>query len=247
MEDKLVLQTVNGAELTLSLAGLGSRSYAFIIDWHFRVLLAVAWFVAVVLLLGGSFDNKFADFLTSRSAALWVVYIPALAIYFLYHPVLEVLMQGRTPGKRIAGIRILSAQGRPPEFGALVIRNVFRLVDSLPVCYMFGLGVAMLTARQVRVGDLAAGTLLVYEEKAHELKTIGTLATHSRLEQSDLELLKDLLDRWVHLDVEFRLSLGRRFLERKGETAAVLDTDTDEIVYARLKQLTEDARGQLTS
>lgn len=241
-----MLQTVNGAELTLSIAGLGSRSYAFIIDWHLRLLLAIAWFLAVVLLLGGSFDGKFAEFLVNRSASLWMIYIPALSIYFLYHPVLEVLMHGRTPGKRMAGIRILSAQGRTPEFSALVIRNVFRLVDSLPVFYMLGLGVAMLTGRQVRVGDLAAGTLLVYEDKAQELMTLGALANHSHLGQSDLELLKDLLDRWVDLEVESRLRLGRRFLERIGEPAA-MDSETDETLYVRLKKLTENSRGHITA
>ena len=247
MEDKLVLQTVNGAELTLSIAGLGSRSYAFIIDWHFRLLLAIAWFLALVLLLGGSFDEKFGEVFRNSSASLWVIFAPALLIYFLYHPVLEVLMHGRTPGKRIAGIRILSAQGKTPEFSALLIRNVFRLIDSLPGFYMLGLGVALATARQVRIGDLAAGTLLVYEEHTHQLNRLGALATHSRLGQSDLELLQDILDRWVHLEEGPRRGLARKFLERIGETTSEFDSETDETIYARLKKLTEDARGQLAS
>lgn len=246
MEDKLVLQTANAEELTLSIAGLGSRSYAFIIDWHFRLLLALAWFIGAVLLLGGSFDKHFGELFRNSSASLWTVFLPAVAIYFLYHPVLEVVMQGRTPGKRIAGVRILSLQGQTPEFSALLIRNVFRLIDSLPIFYILGLGVAMGTSRQVRIGDLAAGTLLVYEETTQELKRLHMFSTDSHLGHADLELLQDILDRWSDLEEASRISLGRRFLARLGETPDVLESE-DQQIHSRLKNLLESACGQLSS
>ena len=67
------------------------------------------------------------------------VVLPALAIYFLYHPVLELAMRGRTPGKRSAGIHVVTRDGSAPSAGALLVRNVFRLIDSLPVAYGVGL------------------------------------------------------------------------------------------------------------
>ena len=69
----------------------------------------------------------------------YIVVLPSLALYFLYHPILEVLMKGRTPGKRIAGVRLVKRDGGVPGVGALLIRNVFRLIDSLPFAYCIGL------------------------------------------------------------------------------------------------------------
>ena len=72
-------------------------------------------------------------------------------------------MRGRTPGKRIAGVRLVTREGDIPGAGALLLRNIFRLLDSLPVCYLVGLATVVFTEHHVRVGDLAAGTLLVMD------------------------------------------------------------------------------------
>src|SRR5690606_4225634 len=93
-----------------------------------------------------------------------VVVLPATALYLLYHPVLEVLMRGRTPGKRMAGVRIVKRDGGVPGSVALLVRNIFRLIDFLPFFYFVGLVTTMLTRHCVRLGDIAAGTLLVYDE-----------------------------------------------------------------------------------
>ena len=60
--------------------------------------------------------------------------MPATAIYFLYHLVLEPLMAGRTPGKRMTGLRVLTPEGLVPTIGALITRNVFRIIDSHARC-----------------------------------------------------------------------------------------------------------------
>jgi uncharacterized membrane protein SpoIIM required for sporulation len=90
---------------------------------------------------------------------------PPLAIFLLYHVVLEVLTSGRTPGKRLAALRIVARDGATPNVGALLVRNVFRVIDSLPVVYGVGLVTSMIRADHVRIGDLAAGTLLVYDHR----------------------------------------------------------------------------------
>src|ERR687898_887618 len=66
-------------------------------------------------------------------------------------------------GSCIAGVRLVTHSGGTPLIGAYLIRNVFRLIDSFPVFYGLGLILTMLTRNHVRVGDLAAGTLLVYD------------------------------------------------------------------------------------
>ena len=197
-------------DITLRVAGPGTRAYAFIIDWHIRLLVALAWVLAgllVGLIVGGNFKKD----------ALPLFFIaPALLIYFLYHPVLEVLMRGRTPGKRMAGARIVTLEGETPGTGALLMRNLFRLIDSLPVAYLVGLVCCIFTAQRVRIGDLAAGTLLILDDpKANQsLALVGMAAQNSRLEPDVATLVQDLIDRWAELKEDRRESLARELLAR---------------------------------
>lgn len=139
-------------------AGLGSRAFAFLIDWHIRFVAAAAWF-AVALLLGPALDAGIEEF--------WLTMVlPAALIYLLYHPVLEIATRGSSPGKRWVGLRIVAADGSPPGVGALLLRNVLRVVDSLPVFYGLGLAVMLCRRDQLRVGDLVAGTRVVHQEPA---------------------------------------------------------------------------------
>src|SRR5450631_2203760 len=159
-DDRLSVESVTGVDLTLNIAGPGSRSYAFVIDWHIRLLLALAWLCGswlLVKIIGVTLSPAAAS---SKLMAI-VALAPAAGIYLFYHPVLEVLMRGRTPGKRRAGVRIVTRNGGTPSLGALLIRNIFRLVDSLPFFYVVGLASCFITEQRVRIGDLAAGTLLV--------------------------------------------------------------------------------------
>ena len=145
---------------------------------------------------------------------------PALAIYFLYHYAVELAMRGRTPGKRTAGIRIVARDGSAPGAGALLVRNVFRLVDTLPVLYCLGLVAVIATREHLRVGDMAAGTLLVYERDAAHLPPA---AEAPRLDARASELVAELLERWPTLAPDARLQLGQQLLARYGGGAAAAD------------------------
>jgi uncharacterized RDD family membrane protein YckC len=205
-DEQLHITGLTGVELNLAVAGPGSRSYAFIIDWHIRVLLSLAWMLGVWLLL------RTLKLPATGALIGW----PALAIYLLYHPVLEILMQGRTPGKRTAGVRLVTRRGGQPSVSALLIRNVFRLLDSAPAFYMVGLTCCMFTRDRVRVGDLAAGTVLVLDDAkaARVLEVMPGLATQTGLDPRLVELIQDLLDRWASLSSERRQALARALLAR---------------------------------
>jgi uncharacterized RDD family membrane protein YckC len=244
VEDKLVVQAADAVEVELPVAGIGSRSYAFLIDWHIRFLLALAWLALVAVLLGvlSPAEDFFSPLLKAGKGALYAALLPAAAIYFFYHPLLEIVMQGRTPGKRMAGIRIVTERALTPDAGALIIRNVFRLVDSLPAFYVLGLAVAMFTARQVRIGDLAAGTLLVYDTGKRSLDFDGVIGSSSRLSPGDRELLDDLLERWRGLDAPLRRSLAEKFLSRIGEPVGQGGSEAE--LRKRLLKLRDDSRGK---
>lgn len=220
MTDALHLTTADGMDISLEVAGVGSRSYAFVIDWHIRMLFVLAWLATALLgydALGLGSYREWLDF--DSSQVVYLVILPPALVYFLYHPVLEILMQGRTPGKRLAGVRVVTTDGRTPGVGALLARNLLRLVDSLPSFYLVGLVVAMMTSRHVRIGDLAAGTMLVHESKvsSESLQTATRLALSQSLAPADQELLLDLLERWGSLHRQARIDLGSRFLAKIGE------------------------------
>jgi uncharacterized RDD family membrane protein YckC len=210
----IALQSVTGVDVELRIAGAGSRSYAFVIDWHIRLVLALAW-IFVFAFLFGSLWNPFGLDLTGK----WLMeisYVPPVLIYLLYHPVLEIATRGRTPGKRMAGVRIATRTGDIPGAGALLLRNVFRLVDSLPVTYLLGLGFVIFTEHHVRIGDLAAGTLLVHDDAggAASLARLHEGATDSRLSLQSVDLVVELLDRWGALDDGRRAAIARSLITR---------------------------------
>src|SRR4029453_18985690 len=207
---QITLQTVTGVDVELTIAGPGSRSYAFVIDWHIRLLLALQWLLVGHLLYFGGLKMTQDP---RASYILWVV-LPTLFIYFFYHPVLEVAMRGRTPGKRIAGVRLVTREGDIPGAGALLLRNIFRLLDSLPVCYLVGLATVVLTEHHVRVGDLAAGTLLVVDHDSSPTSFASTTAAKSGLTPQAADLIQELLDRWPALDEHNRATIARTLLAR---------------------------------
>jgi uncharacterized RDD family membrane protein YckC len=231
MTDQISVESVTGVDLTLQIAGPGTRSYAFVIDWHIRLLLAGAWLLIAYYV----FDIA----LTVKSAAGFLSILPATIVYFLYHPILEVALRGSTPGKRMAGVRIVSRDGGPPGTSALLIRNIFRLIDSLPAAYMLGLVCCFVTANRVRVGDMAAGTLLVLDNAAAErsLQRIEALATGSQLSLDALELVDQVLERWDSLESASRIQIARTLLRRldPGADAGALDALADANLRAMLQ------------
>lgn len=238
--ETLNIDSADALSLELEIAGPGARSHAFIIDWHVRLLLAMLWLMGAGWLILGSLQN-WGDQLGSAQSAGYLVFLPAGLIYALYHPALEILMRGRTPGKNLAGIRIATVHGRTPGIGALLVRNIFRLIDSLPMFYMLGLGLTMATPRKVRLGDIAAGTVLVYEDKVgrQALSEAAELAMHSALSPRHQALLLDILERWKSLDSDARITIGERFLEQIGESAPAPDNTAhrERAIHHRLQTL----------
>lgn len=217
MDNQLNIQSTDALQLELPIAGIGSRSYAFIIDWHIRLVLSLGWFFLIMVIyeiISGSAEEIFFNDLW-RDIAIW----PAAILYLFYHPVLEIMMKGRTPGKRMAGVRIVTIEGHSPGMGALLIRNIFRLVDSLPQFYLVGLVTCGVTRQQVRFGDMAAGTLLVHEKRATEkdLEHMLQLGSHGKLAPEQFELVQELRLRWATLTQMSRIRLAESLLEKLQE------------------------------
>jgi uncharacterized RDD family membrane protein YckC len=237
--DSLIVTTPTGVDVELAIAGPGSRAYGFIIDWHIRLLLAVCWFAGSAYLLTRVLHRATPSVATIGLATG----LPAAMIYFLYHPLLEIVMRGRTPGKRMAGVRIVDRQGGTPSILAILIRNAFRLVDCLPVLYALGLTTTVFSAQRTRFGDLAAGTLLVRDgdTEAKALAQLGSLALNPGLDAGTAALGNDLLLRWDELQPDTRRRLARGLLARiaatlgSAPTAAYEDALDDRVLRQHLR------------
>ena len=145
--------TPEGIELTLRLAGPVPRALAWAVDFLLRAaVLMLVW------MLAGRFGN----------AGFGVVLIAAFFIEWLLPALFEARWHGQTPGKRLLGIAVLNDDGTPVRWPAALTRNLLRAADFLPFFYGVGL-LAMLANRDFkRLGDLAAGTVVVYQSEATE-------------------------------------------------------------------------------
>jgi len=154
--------TPEGIELTLRLAGPVPRALAWMIDFLLRAAL-----VLVVSMLAAYFGR----------AGWGLVLIAAFFVEWLLPAVFEARWGGQTPGKRLLGIAVLNDDGTPLRWPGALTRNLLRAADFLPFFYGVGL-IAMLANRDFkRLGDLAAGTVVVYQaEKSDATRAIPQAA-----------------------------------------------------------------------
>jgi uncharacterized RDD family membrane protein YckC len=145
-EDRMAIATPEGVEVELTLAGVGSRFIAGGVD--FAIQLAVISSMALILQPAGG-----------AGAAIFTS--AAFALIFFYDVLFEVLGGGRTPGKRLNGLRVVSTGGRPITLVRSALRNILRVIDILPGFYAVGMTVIFISSRNQRIGDLAAGTHVV--------------------------------------------------------------------------------------
>jgi uncharacterized RDD family membrane protein YckC len=222
---QVTLQSITGVDVELRIAGAGSRSYAFVIDWHIRFVLALAWLIVASLAYAGRVSIFAADVADSWDQGyVLAVLLPMGIIYFGYHPILEIVMRGSTPGKRMAGVRIVTRTGDIPGPGALLLRNVFRLIDSMPMVYLVGLLTVMFTAQHVRIGDLAAGTLLIIDRDESE-HSFARLAPTRGLDPQAADLIHELLERWNALDDKTRGNIARSLIVRVDQNASATELE----------------------
>ncbi|HEX4870268.1 MAG TPA: RDD family protein [Moraxellaceae bacterium] len=139
--------TPEGVDLSLVPAGPVPRATAFVIDLLLRGALLV-----LALLLIGSFGH----------VGIGLMLLAYFLVEWLYPVAFELLAQGATPGKRVVGLRVVEADGRPVGVAASVIRNLLRAADFLPFLFGFGLVAMLFHPRFQRLGDMAAGTLVVW-------------------------------------------------------------------------------------
>jgi uncharacterized RDD family membrane protein YckC len=176
-DDYLSIATPENVAFGYEVAGIGSRFLAAVVDT--LIILALILLVELTLsLIAASF---FRDQLLSDSPALvWMAAIfglIAFALFWGYYIFFEMLWNGQSPGKRWVGLRVIRTDGTPITLAESIVRNLVRLVDFLPAYYGVGVVTMFVNGQSRRLGDLAAGTLVVRDRVAVTLESLAARPT----------------------------------------------------------------------
>lgn len=236
--DQLSIETPELVAIDMPVAGIGSRFVALFVDYLIWAVIIVA-----LILLIAWIDPSLSHF--SKLGEKWEIAIFTLLpflLYWGYFTLFEAFWNGRTPGKRVAKIRVIQRSGRGIGLFESMTRNFLRIVDQFPFCYAVGVVCIFLTRHHQRLGDLAAGTLVVHEREhlaaassgdASRTFTSGMFenapvpATRPRafeiassgvqlLGSTDLEVLEGFFARRLDFSLETRAKLAERIASAIG-------------------------------
>jgi len=144
------IETPEGVDLVVVPAGIIVRCLAYLIDFSIRAII----FIVLAMLLG---------WLGDLGAGVLSIFV--FLLEWLYPVVFEVFINGATPGKKLMKLRVIQEDGTPVRLSSSVIRNLLRVVDFLPLGYLAGLVTMVLSGNFRRLGDLAAETMVVYDDR----------------------------------------------------------------------------------
>lgn len=215
LDGRLSLTTPEGVRLLLTPAGPVPRAWAWAIDF-------VIWLVFVVC---ASVALNGADRLGQG-----VFLVLLFASYWGYPIICEVYFGGRTLGKRALGLEVLRADGLPVGWRESMLRNLLLVADFLPALYLAGLLSMLYDSRFRRLGDIIAGTQVVYREKPKPRAAVAKAEAKPlpfSLTPEQQRVLVDLFER------EAQLPAGR--LAELGTIAESLTGLTDEASLERLR------------
>ena len=235
----LTVETPENLLLRLPLAGFGPRFLALFIDSLISGLVAgVVLFAAIMLMMGAVSSNP------NSTGFMVLILVVTLVITLLltsgYFIIFEQIWNGQTPGKRLAGIRVIKRGGQPLEFRNILLRNLLRIVDNLPSNYVTGLVCFFATKHQQRLGDLVADTVVV-REFSRQLPFSWAGAADAQVPGGALSprhsyVIGSYLQRVRELPVDYRLSLTDTVIRQLGYDPGPLSLAERDAYLASLLQ-----------
>lgn len=225
MDRTLDVRTPESIAFRYELAGLGSRFLALLVDQAIQIVVLVAIFAGIVMAAAriaprntGHTPDKLAE-----SVAIALVVAIVFTILFGYFIVLEAVWNGQTPGKRLLGLRVVRDGGYPIDFGASLIRNLIRVGEYLLGYYLLAAISALLSPENKRLGDLAAGTIVVRDARLSEPRDVAraesepVYAPTAYLTGDERALIKRFLERRDALSADRRAELAAQLAARVRE------------------------------
>lgn len=214
IDEFLNIDTPENVVFGYEVVGIGSRFIAALIDTLAIVGLQLAITLVTLFITANVFGRE--------GGGGWITAVLGLisfAMLWGYYIFFEMLWNGQSPGKRWVGLRVIRADGTPLTLTESIIRNLVRLVDFLPVFYGVGLVAMFLDKKSRRLGDMAASTLVVFDQQQVTLESLkvepqSALMFPSRAPtQSDAEVADWPLELLLETDIQ----LAENFLRRQDD------------------------------
>ena len=204
-DEMLRIDTPENVAFGYTVAGIGSRFLAALVDTTLIVLLELMVVGASAYAFNAA---KLMDSLGAWASAIFGLI--AFLLFWGYYIFFEIIWNGQSPGKRWAGLRVIRTDGTPVTLAESIIRNLVRFIDFLPFGYGIGVIAMFVNDQARRLGDLAAGSLVVHDGGEISVQAIASRSRVvipidlplleadlplERLEQQDIQLLEDFLSR----------------------------------------------------
>lgn len=200
--------TPEGISLELVPASFVPRAMAWLIDALVRgLILVVVSFVLLLIDLGG----------------LGLMSLVYFVVFWFYSVLFEVFRDGQTIGKRMFNIRVCMDNGLPVSWQASVIRNLLIMADFLPFGFFAGLVTSLFNKQSKRLGDIVAGTMVVYEERQagiSAIKTCPPILPPMALRLNEQQAILMFAERASSLPEQRRLELAKILMEMTGKSDA---------------------------
>lgn len=227
----VTIETPEHLELQFQLAGIGVRFIAFLIDKFIQwgAILGIVLVFSMLLFFAG-LTAPFVEFLVKAKKAfgLWMLAVGILLYGIVtigYFIIFEYFWSGSTPGKRSQEIRVIRNDGRPISFFDAAVRNILRFIDILADVYPIGLVVMFVDSQNRRLGDFAAGTIVISEREATSPALMGGPLNEASLDPElktavagmtadDYRIVSKFLSRRKELDPEHRKRLASEISQR---------------------------------
>jgi uncharacterized RDD family membrane protein YckC len=263
-DDYLSISTPENVAFGYDVAGIGSRFLAAVVDTLIILVLQVVVNLTLLALVLSLFRDRL-DF--DSPAVGWLIAafgLIAFAFFWGYYIFFEMLWNGQSPGKRWAGLRVIRTDGTPITLAESIVRNLVRIVDFLPAYYGVGVVTMFVNGQSRRLGDLAAGTLVVRDRATVTLESLAarpaaplapalpsaadpaspSLTTPAtgwpveRLTSHDLEMAEDFLRRRAQLSNRAALAqrIVQALLKQMNVPPGPLDERQAESVIAEIVQ-----------
>ena len=243
------IETPELVVVSYTIAGVGSRVLAGLID----LLICIALFVGLMfglISLGGSGADDTSGPTPSVAWAFAAVILMQFALVWGYYLLFEALADGQTPGKRLLRLRAVRDGGYSVGFSAAAVRNLMRIVDMQPAfSYLFGITSVAFTKNGKRLGDIVAGTLVVREAlvaqpmgAASRPETANAERLSTQLTDEEFQLLARWSARRNTLEPERRRQLATQVAARLRNALPDLETGGESAALARLYADEQHAR-----
>jgi len=245
----VTIETPEQITMELTPAGIGSRFLALALDTVIQGVL----YVAIILL--GAFvlpDVLRLGWMPGPWAGA-VAILLLFCVYWGYFAAFEILWHGQTPGKRVAGIRVVKDSGRPITAIEGVGRNLMRVIDGFAM-YLVGVISVVLSRQNKRLGDYVAGTIVIHDKRIETVKPDWDFGRSvdanlrpelSNISEQDLMVIETFLHRRVELEDFVRLNtaiqLSEMIQRKSGLTRAAGQSDEEFLEFVA-RQVRDQAR-----